>query len=72
LDRRKVRRAGKRRIQRRCRQTAEIEQPSEIQFKNSFWNSDEADITTKLEVVISGDEVDVVSELVTSLCAYYW
>ena len=65
LDWREVRRTRKRGIERRRRESAEIEKTGEIQFKDCFWNANESDVAAKLEVVISGNEIHVIGELIT-------
>ncbi len=65
LDWREVRRTRKRGIERRRRQASKVEQAGKVQFKDRFWNPNEGDVAAKLEVVISGNQVDVIGELIT-------
>ena len=42
-----------------------LNKTGKVQFEDRFGNADESNVTAKLEVVISGNEVQVVGKLVT-------
>ena len=70
LHRSKVRRAGERRVQRCRRESAEVEKSGEVEFEDCFWDAHESRVAAELVVVVAGDEVEIVRELVTCFGAH--
>src|SRR6185436_9757135 len=64
LHRREVGRACKRGIERGRGESAKVKETCEIQLEDRFGYSDECGVTAEFEVMVSGDDVYVVSKLV--------
>jgi hypothetical protein len=53
-------------------EAAEVEKTREVQFENRFGYANESDVAAELEVVVTGDEVQVVGEFVARFRALHW
>src|ERR1051325_145975 len=72
LHRREVGRTSEGRIERGGGESAEVEQAGEVQLEDRLWNANERGVAAELEVMVAGNKVYVVGELITRFRAQHW